>query len=167
MHDYVVAVPAAAQFDRCLEIRESTFRFWSSVEMKSMSQLLRSRVRSSEIPAIEIWMREHSGELGTTAERWFEVMRGCGEDVRELLHDGHPTACVGDAAFGYVNAFSVHVNVGFFRGAELSDPSGLLEGTGKFMRHVKLRPERDYRWHSLLQLIETAYTDMKRRLKAE
>lgn len=110
-------------------------------------------------------MREHSGELGAIARRWFEVMRGCGDDVRELLHDGHPTACVGDAAFGYVNAFKAHVNVGFFRGAELSDPSGLLEGTGKFMRHVKLRPEGDVDVAALSKLIITAYTDMVERLK--
>ena len=84
-----------------------------------------------------------------------------------LLHDGHPTACVGDAAFAYVNAFKAHVNVGFFRGAELADPEGLLEGTGKFMRHVKLRPERDVDATTLMKLIETAYTDMKARLKAE
>ena len=72
-------------------------------------------------------MHEHSGELGAIAHRWFEVMRDCGDDVRELLHDGHPTACVGDAAFAYVNAFTSHVNVGFFRGAEIADPEGLLE----------------------------------------
>ena len=132
-----------------------------------MSQILRFPSAVKRDAAIEVWMREHSGELGTTAQRWFEVMRGCGDDVRELLHDGHPTACVGDAAFGYVNAFSAHVNVGFFRGAELSDPSGLLEGTGKFMRHVKRRPERDVDAAALAKLIETAYTDMKRRLKAE
>ena len=65
-------------------------------------------------------------------------MRACGDDVRELLHDGHPTACVGSAAFCYVSAFTAHVNVGFFLGAELPDPAGLLEGTGIFMRHVKL-----------------------------
>jgi hypothetical protein len=111
-------------------------------------------------------MRERSGELGAIARRWFEVMRGCGDDVRELLHDGHPTACVGDAAFGYVNAFRAHVNVGFFRGAELADPEGLLEGTGKFMRHVKLRAERDIDGTALTKLIETAYTDMKGRLSA-
>lgn len=129
-----------------------------------MSQLFRFPTSVKRDPAIDLWMREHSGELGTTAKRWFEVMRGCGEDVRELLHDGHPTACVGNAAFGYVNAFSAHVNVGFFRGAELSDPSGLLEGTGKLMRHVKLRPERHVNAAALTKLIETAYTDMKRRL---
>jgi hypothetical protein len=132
-----------------------------------MSQLLRFPSSVKRDAAIEVWMREHAGELGKTAQRWFEVMRGCGNDVRELLHDGHPTACVGDAAFAYVNAFRAHVNVGFFRGAELSDPSGLLEGTGKFMRHVKLRPERGVDAAALTQLIETAYTDMKKRLKAD
>ena len=115
-------------------------------------------------PAIEIWMREHEGELGAIAQRWFEIMRACGDDVRELLHDGHPTACVGDAAFGYVNAFTAHVNVGFFRGAELSDANGLLEGSGKFMRHVKLRPDLEIDASALEKLIETAYTDMKGRL---
>ena len=114
-------------------------------------------------PAINAWMAEHSGELGTIARRWFEVMRGCGDDVRELLHDGHPTACVREAAFGYVNAFTAHVNVGFFRGAELTDPAGLLEGTGKFMRHVKLGPGRDVDATALRKLIETAYVDMKER----
>ncbi len=112
-------------------------------------------------------MRERPGELRAIAQRWFEVMRSCGDDVRELLHDGHPTACVGDAAFAYVNAFRAHLNVGFFRGAEIADLQGLLEGTGKFMRHVKLGPERDVDATALLKLIETAYADMRRRLKSE
>jgi len=112
-------------------------------------------------------MQAHSDELGAMAQRWFEVMRDCGDDVRELLHDGAPTACVGDAAFAYVNAFKAHVNVGFFRGAEIADPERMLEGTGRFMRHVKLRPERDVDTTALMKLIEAAYTDMKARLKAE
>ena len=112
-------------------------------------------------------MHEHAGELGAIARRWFEVMRDCGDDVRELLHDGHPTACVADAAFGYVNAFKAHVNVGFFRGAELGDPAGLLEGTGKYMRHVKVRPDGELEAKALMGLIETAYTDMRGRLEAE
>lgn len=131
-----------------------------------MSQLFRFPSAIRRDPAIEVWMHEHSGELGLIARRWFEVMRTCGNDVRELLHDGHPTACVDDAAFGYVNAFKAHVNVGFFRGAEIADPEGLLEGTGKFMRHVKLRPERDVDPTALTTLIKTAYADMKVRLKS-
>jgi len=110
-------------------------------------------------------MRDRSDELGAIAQRWFEAMRDCGDDVRELLHDGHPTACVGDAAFAYVNVFKNHVNVGFFRGAEIDDPEHLLEGTGRFMRHVKLRPERDVMATVLMKLIDAAYTDMKGRVK--
>ncbi len=112
-------------------------------------------------------MRQHAGELGAIAQCWFEVMRDCGDDVGELSHDGHPTACVADAAFAYVNTFKAHVNVGFFRGAEIADPDGLLEGNGKYMRHVKLSSERDVDAPALTTLIETAYTDMKERLKAE
>ena len=112
-------------------------------------------------------MNEHSGPLGALARHWFELIRDCGEDVREVLHDGHPTACVRDAAFAYVNAFKAHVNVGFFHGAELADPAGLLEGTGKYMRHVKLRPDVDNDATALVALIESAYTDMKQRLDTE
>lgn len=115
---------------------------------------------------IKAWMSEHSDHLGGIASYWFDVMRECGDDVRELLHDGHPTACVADAAFAYVNAFSAHVNVGFFRGAALPDPAGLLVGTGKFMRHVKLRPDADVDVVALRTLIDTAHADMRRCLHA-
>ena len=130
-------------------------------------RLLRFPSAVTRDPAIERWMREHEGALGTIAQRWFEVMRSCGDDVRELLHDVHPTACVGDAAFGYVNAFRAHVNVGFFRGAEFADPHSLLEGTGKFMRHVKLRPGHDVPAAALTALIQTAYIDIKASSAAE
>ena len=89
-----------------------------------MNQLFRFSTSVERDPAIDTWMEKHSGDLGAIARHWFEVMRKCGDDVRELLHDGHPTACVADAAFAYVNAFTAHVNVGFFRGAELVDPAG-------------------------------------------
>ena len=132
-----------------------------------MTRFLRFPTAVRRDRAVEVWMRKHVGELGAIAQRWFEVMRGCGDDVRELLHDGQPTACVGDAAFGYVNAFKAHVNVGFFRGAELPDPRRLLEGTGKFMRHVKLGPGRDVDDKALRKLIEAAYADMRARLDSE
>lgn len=132
-----------------------------------MTQLMHFPTAIARDSRIEHWMLQHQGDLGEIAQRWFAVMRACGDDVRELLHDGHPTACVGDAAFGYVNAFTSHVNVGFFRGAQIADPAGLLEGTGKFMRHVKLRPGSEPDAAALQQLIKTAYEDMKTRVEAE
>ena len=112
-------------------------------------------------------MHEHSDELGMIARQWFEVMRACGDDVRELMHDGCPVACVEDAPFGYVNSFKSHVNVGFFRGAALDDPAGLLEGSGKRMRHVKLSPGHRPNAAALRKLIDAAYADVRHRLGAE
>lgn len=93
-------------------------------------------------------------------------MRRCGDDVRELMHDGCPVACVEDAPFGYVNAFKSHVNVGFFYGALLADPAGLLQGSGKRMRHVKLQPDSDVDTAALRALIGGAYADIKVRLQS-
>ena len=103
--------------------------------------------------------------MGAIAHHWFEVMRECGDEVRELLHDGCPVACLGDVPFGYVNVFTSHVNVGFFHGASLPDPAHLLQGTGKLMRHVKLRPGRATDAEALNSLIETAYSDIKARVE--
>ena len=111
-------------------------------------------------------MDKHDDELGAIAKHWFQVMRECGSDVRELLHDGYPTACVQEAAFAYVGVFKAHVNVGFFRGAEIDDPQHLLEGTGKCMRHVKLRPDDRIPTQALTALVRTAYADMAARLKS-
>lgn len=117
--------------------------------------------------AVERWLDAQPGELGDLARHWFGVIRACGPAVREILHDGHPTACVGDAAFAYVNAFKAHVNIGFFHGSELPDPFRLLEGTGKIMRHVKLVPGLEPDAKALTRLIDSAYSDMQRRQRAD
>jgi hypothetical protein len=129
------------------------------------SQLLRFTGTVERDLAIDAWMKEHGGELGAIAREWFEVMRNCGDEVREILHDGCPVACLGDAPFGYVNVFTSHVNVGFFHGATLPDPAHLLQGTGKFMRHVKLRPGTPGNGAALSRLIDSAYSDIKTRVE--
>jgi hypothetical protein len=116
-------------------------------------------------PAVDAWLREHRGELGAIAEKWFQVMRKCGDEVREGLHDGCPVACLGDIPFAYVNVFTAHVNVGFFQGAGLPDPARLLEGNGRFMRHVKLRAGTAVETAALEDLINAAYSDIKARVE--
>jgi len=128
-------------------------------------QLLRFNGAVERDPAIDAWFKERSGGLGTIASQWFARMRKCGDEVRELIHDGCPVACLGDAPFGYVNVFTSHVNVGFFHGAALPDPARLLQGNGKFMRHVKLRPGTDTNAVALAGLIDAAYSDIKNRVE--
>ena len=136
-----------------------------NVELPVRAQLLRFNGTVGRDPAIEAWMRRHAGELGTLAREWFEVMRKCGDEVREVLHDGCPVACLGDVPFGYVSVFTAHVNVGFFHGAALPDPARLLQGSGKSMRHVKLTPETATNAAALSRLIEEAYSHIKARVE--
>lgn len=142
--------------------------------MKSLDGVMRDffpteaifRLRAtSHDPAIGTWFKEHPGELGALARKYFFRMRECGGDVREVLHDGCPVACVGNAAFAYVNVFKAHASVGFFLGAVLEDSDGILEGSGKRMRHVKIRPGSRPDSPALNKLIDAAYKDMKERMR--
>lgn len=132
--------------------------------MAGMDDLLRFDGAVRRDPKIEAWFSGLTDPHRLMARPWFEAMRGCGADVRELLHDGCPVACVQDAPFGYVNAFKAHADVGFFHGAALADPAGLLAGAGKRMRHVKLRPGEALDEKALKNLIVEAYRDIRRRL---
>jgi hypothetical protein len=132
-----------------------------------VTNLLRFNGALRHQPQIDSWFDSRPAELAAIAREWFSQMRSCGQDVTELLHDGHPTACVEDAAFGYVNVFAAHVNVGFFHGASLQDPSLLLQGTGRFMRHVKARPGSLPDRAPLEALVRAAYVDIKEKLDAE
>jgi len=128
-----------------------------------MDDLLRFTGAVRRDPRIEAWF-SLTAPHRLMAREWFERMRGCGADVRELLHDGCPVACVGDAPFGYVNAYKAHASVGFFHGAALPDAARLLEGNGRRMRHVKLRPGKELKVAALNDLVAAAYTDICQRL---
>jgi hypothetical protein len=117
-------------------------------------------------PAIEAWLKAPPNELGDLVRPWFAKIRACGEDVQELMHDGFPTACVEDAPFAHVSIHKAHANVAFFYGAELSDPARLLEGSGKRMRHVKLKPGQAVNSVALSALIDAAYLHIKLLLRA-
>lgn len=129
------------------------------------TELLRFDGAVEHDPAIEAWFAARPGAPGELARRWFAVMRGCGDEMRELVHDGCPVACLGDFPFGYVNVFAAHVNVGFYQGASLPDPAGMLEGAGKRMRHVKLRPGIEIDEAALRKLIEAAWVDIKEKVE--
>jgi hypothetical protein len=132
-----------------------------------MDRLFRLAGAEKRDPAVDAWLDEREPELGAIAREWYTRMRECGDDVRELIHDGCPVVCVDDAAFAYVNVFKAHVNVGFFLGSELPDPAGLLEGSGRRMRHVKLKPGAVLDSAALHALIHAAYADVKWRLELD
>ncbi|NAZ35615.1 DUF1801 domain-containing protein [Rubellimicrobium sp. CFH 75288] len=69
-------------------------------------------------------------------------------------------------AYAYAIPHKAHVNLGFFRGTSLPDPEGLLEGTGKALRHVKLRQPGDLDRPGLRALLEAARDERRDALGA-
>jgi hypothetical protein len=131
-----------------------------------MTSLLRFDGTVAHDPAVDGWFGDDPTGLRALVHEWFQRLRRTGDDVLEVLHDGFPYVCLGDVPFGYVNAFTAHANVGFVYGAELDDPAGLLEGTGRLGRHVKLRPGVDVDRDALAALIAAAYADIRARVAA-
>ncbi len=132
-----------------------------------MNTLLRYTGKDIEEMDFDPWLEQKPAALRPIALKWFTVIKNCGQDVEDIFHDGYPIGCVESAPFAYINAFTSHVNLGFFYGADLPDESGLLEGTGKRMRHIKLRPGGSYDEAAILSLIHLAYVDIKERLLME
>lgn len=132
-----------------------------------MDKLFRLSLGVKRDPAVEAWLSRQSGPLGAIAHTWFGRLRACGFDVLEMMHDGYPVVCVKDVPFAYVNVFKAHANVGFYLGAALKDPAGLLEGTGKRMRHVKVTPGAPLDSKALSALIQESYAVVKGRLQSQ
>lgn len=129
-----------------------------------MNALFRFPTARRRDPEVERWFAQGDALRGLI-EPWFERLRVCDPNVRDLIHDGRPTACVEDAAFAYVDAYAEHAAIGFYFGAALDDPAGLLEGAGKRKRHIKLRPHRMPDAAALNALVAAACRDMRRRLE--
>ncbi len=66
--------------------------------------------------------------------------------------------------FCYIGAQSTRVNLGFFYGAELSDPEGLMEGTGKRLRHVKVHGVEQAEQTSIRDLVQLSIKERKEAL---
>lgn len=133
----------------------------------AMEKLFRLSLGVRRDPAVETWFEEQPAELGTLARTWFAKARACGFDVLEMIHDGCPVACVKDVPFVNVNVAKAHVTIGFFRGALLKDPARLLQGTGKRMRHVKLKPGATFDAKALALLVQQSYEDVKAQLQED
>ena len=82
--------------------------------------------------------------VAATADAMRALLRARHAEAVEIARSGERTVCFGfgpkkmSEAYAYLMPQKAHLNLGFFHGAALADPEGLLEGTGKALRHVKL-----------------------------
>ena len=66
--------------------------------------------------------------------------------------------------FCYIGAHRDHANLGFYYGAELPDPEGLMEGTGQKLRHIKVRDTEGIDLSSLRRYVQLALDERKETL---
>jgi hypothetical protein len=84
-------------------------------------------------------------EVQTLALAARDLIRRLDPGVVEVARPGDGAVTFGHGprkmrdGYAYLAPHRDRVNFGFYHGATLADPAGLLEGTGKALRHVKLR----------------------------
>ena len=89
--------------------------------------------------AIDAQIGSHDGAMGETLARLVAIARDAEPEHDEISHRGAPSFCIDGEPYCYIVPFSRHVTLGFCHGAALPDPDGLLEGRGKYQRHVKVK----------------------------
>lgn len=91
---------------------------------------------------VDSWISEHDPSLRQIAEALRNLILSIGPDLKESVKWGNPMYQGNDRVL-YLSATETYVSLGFFDGASLDDPNGRIDGTGKRMRHVKVRALED------------------------
>lgn len=122
-------------------------------------------------PTVEEFFSSYSPDIQDIAMRARRLVLSVFPDAVEQAHTGYNMVIYGaspkttDMVF-YISAHEGHANIGLF-GAGLPDPNGLMKGTGKHMRHVKLRKPEDVDNPHLRSLLETAFAKRQGLVHAE
>jgi hypothetical protein len=95
------------------------------------------------------------GYRSTIVKKLRSVVRKAAPGARESVKWAQPVFEL-NGPFCYIRAHSKHVNLGFFRGAEIKDPDGLLQGTGEMMRHVKVASTKEIDPSAIGKLVRSA-----------
>jgi hypothetical protein len=114
-----------------------------------------------------------SGQVKEIAERLRELIVEIYPDVVEVPWPKQKIIGYGvgpkkmSEHFCYIGAYRDHVNLGFYYGADLPDPKGLLEGTGKKLRHIKVKNVDQVAQPALRQILQSSLEERKKALGIE
>ncbi|MFI5906873.1 DUF1801 domain-containing protein [Dactylosporangium sp. NPDC051541] len=89
-------------------------------------------------------LAEHCASIGALTRHLREVILAARPDLTERVYRGWPAVGFHHPSHGCVAAVYPardHVSVGFEHGADLPDPHGLLEGTGRRLRYLRFKPD--------------------------
>lgn len=110
-------------------------------------------------------------EMRPIAQRLREIVLNVDPNTVEVVRLGDRAATYGvgpkkmSEGYAYILPYKNWVNLGFFKGADLPDASGLMEGTGKKLRHIKIRSLQDTERPEIITLLEEALTERKQALE--
>ena len=105
--------------------------------------------------SVDSWMAELDPSLRDIAQALRELILQAAPGIAESIKWNTPNYAKGGSAC-YLAANKGHINLGFFNGAGLPNPDGLIEGTGEKMRHIKVRKPEDIRPDVFTSLVQEA-----------
>ena len=110
-------------------------------------------------------------EVQEIARRLRALIESVHPDAVEVPRPGERTAGYGvgpkkmSETYAYIGPYREYVNLGFYQGAAVPDPDDLLEGSGKMLRHVKVRSIEDAGDPALRRLLEAALLERRTALE--
>lgn len=118
-------------------------------------------------PTVEQFLSTYPAEVQELALKAREMVQEIVPDVQEQVQEAYKTISYGsktkvDGMFCYIAPLKDRINLGFYRGVVLPDANKLLEGTGKLLRHVKVRSMSELEQPALRQLIVDAVAELER-----
>lgn len=125
------------------------------------------RIFSHRMPgAGDETLLQNSATLGLTAERHYADVVEVPWPKQRIVGYGVGPKKMSER-FCYIGAHSDHVNLGFYYGAQLPDPEGLLEGTGKKLRHIKVRDVEEVDGPAIRHMLQLSLEERKESLGLE
>jgi hypothetical protein len=111
---------------------------------------------SAADPRVDAWIRQQPKDLQAICRAARDLLDEGLPGARQDIKWGYPT-WVGSGNIAAIAAHSEHVNLQFYKGTSLADPGGVLEGTGKELRHAKLHAAKDLRTPQVRALVRSAW----------
>jgi hypothetical protein len=123
---------------------------------------------STPTEQVREWLHKLPADKKQTVDSLRRLIGSVAPEAHEIIyHDalGYGPTDSGFDRILYVTVFEKHINLGFFFGGSLNDPEGLLVGSGKRMRHIKIGSMQVSENPAIKSLLEQAWADGLKRVE--
>lgn len=123
---------------------------------------------SAPTESVRAWLENLPTKKKPTVEALRRLIGSIAPEAHEIIyHDalGYGPTDSGFDRILYIMVFETYLNLGFFFGGFLLDPEGLLVGSGKRMRHIKIRSLQQCENLAIASLLAQAWADGLQRVE--